>query len=204
MTRRRCVSRARYSVADMILGITGTIGAGKGTVVDYLVKEKGFTHYSVREEITQEILRRGLPVNRTNMNEVATDLRRTNAPDYYPTLFMTRAEKDGITDYVMESIRNVQEAKTIQQHGGFVLVVDADEQKRYARIKGRGSHTDDVSFAEFQKQEAREMTSENPNDPSYMNIRGVMDIADATLLNDGTLKELHAKIDETLATLARP
>ena len=27
------------------IGITGTLGAGKGTIVDYLVKEKGFVHY---------------------------------------------------------------------------------------------------------------------------------------------------------------
>jgi dephospho-CoA kinase len=31
-----------------IIGITGTIGAGKGTVVEYLVGQKGFDHYSVR------------------------------------------------------------------------------------------------------------------------------------------------------------
>jgi dephospho-CoA kinase len=32
----------------MIIGITGTDGAGKGAVVDYLVAQKGFTHYSGR------------------------------------------------------------------------------------------------------------------------------------------------------------
>ena len=32
----------------IIIGITGTLGAGKGTIVDYLVKQKGFVHYSVR------------------------------------------------------------------------------------------------------------------------------------------------------------
>ena len=185
----------------MILGITGTIGAGKGTVVDYLVKEHGFTHYSVREEITEEIIRRGLPVNRTNMNEVATDLRRNNIPAYYTNLFMERAAKAGVTDYIMESIRNVREAENIKSHGGFILVVDADEKTRYGRVKGRGSHTDDVSFEEFQAHEAREMTSENPSDPAYMNIRGVMDLADVTIMNDGSLKELHAKIEEALAKL---
>lgn len=187
----------------MILGITGTIGAGKGTVVDYLVKEKGFTHYSVREAITEEILRRGLPVNRTTMNEVATDLRKNNVPAYYTHLFMERAQKEGARDYIMESIRNVREAENIKKHGGFIIVVDADEQARYERIKGRGSHTDDVTFEEFQAQEAREMTSEDPSDPAYMNMRGVMDMADATIRNDGTLKELHARIDEALASLGR-
>lgn len=38
----------------IIIGITGTLGAGKGTVVEYL-KTKGFKHFSVREFLTQEI-----------------------------------------------------------------------------------------------------------------------------------------------------
>ena len=38
-----------------IIGITGTIGAGKGTIVDYLVKEKGYVHYSVREFLAEEV-----------------------------------------------------------------------------------------------------------------------------------------------------
>ncbi len=31
----------------IIIGITGTLGAGKGTIVDYLVKEKGLKNVSV-------------------------------------------------------------------------------------------------------------------------------------------------------------
>jgi len=31
----------------LIIGITGTLGAGKGTIVEYLVKNKNFKHYSV-------------------------------------------------------------------------------------------------------------------------------------------------------------
>ncbi len=59
----------------MIIGITGTSGAGKGTVVDYLLK-KGFKHYSVRDFLTEEILKRGLEPNRDNMIFVANELRK--------------------------------------------------------------------------------------------------------------------------------
>ena len=58
-----------------IIGITGTIGAGKGTIVDYLVKEKGYVHYSVREFLAEEVKRRGLEVNRDTLTEVGNDLR---------------------------------------------------------------------------------------------------------------------------------
>ena len=32
----------------IVIGITGTLGAGKGTIVNYLIEEEGFDHYSVR------------------------------------------------------------------------------------------------------------------------------------------------------------
>lgn len=38
----------------MIIGITGTNGAGKGTVVEYLAK-KEWNHFSAGEFITEEI-----------------------------------------------------------------------------------------------------------------------------------------------------
>ena len=43
----------------IIIGITGTLGAGKGTIVDYLVQEKGFKHYSVRNYLIKEIEKGG-------------------------------------------------------------------------------------------------------------------------------------------------
>ena len=66
----------------MIIGITGTLGAGKGTVADYLVKERGFKHLSVREYLIEEIKKRGLAVNRDNMVLVANDLRVKFGPGY--------------------------------------------------------------------------------------------------------------------------
>ena len=58
----------------MIIGITGTLGAGKGTIVECLL-EKGFKHYSVREFLVEEICKRGLEVNRNSMVLVANELR---------------------------------------------------------------------------------------------------------------------------------
>ena len=66
----------------LIIGITGTLGSGKGTIVDFLVKEKGFAHYSVRALVSEEIVRRGMEVNRDSMVIVANELRKQNSPSY--------------------------------------------------------------------------------------------------------------------------
>jgi dephospho-CoA kinase len=179
----------------MILGITGTNGAGKGTVVDYLVQKHGYTHYSVRAAITEEIQKRGLELNRTNLNEVATDLREKFGPGYFGNLFIEKAKKEGIGNYIIESIRNPFEAENIKEHGGKILIVDADRDIRFGRITSRASATDGVTFEEFVAQEDREMTSEDSSNPAKMSIHAVMQMADYTLFNNGSIEELFAQID---------
>ncbi len=186
----------------MIIGVTGTNGAGKGEVVRYLVEEKNFTHFSVRDEITAEIVKRGLPVNRPNMNEIGTNLRETHGADYFIRLFVERAKEEGIENIAIESIRSPFEANTLHALGGKLIVVDADLETRYDRVVTRGAATDKVSFEEFCAQQEREMTSEDPNNPAKMDIGAVIKQADIHLQNNGLLQDLYTGIDEALKTLS--
>jgi len=63
-----------------IIGITGTHGAGKGAIVDYLIS-KGFAHFSARDLIMEEIRRRGMPEDRNSTHVVANALRAEHGPD---------------------------------------------------------------------------------------------------------------------------
>ena len=177
----------------MIVGVTGTNGAGKGTVADYLV-QKGFKHYSSRACIVEEIEKRGLPVNRDTMTSVSNDMRAKNgAAIIVETLYNQALKKGG--DAVIESVREIPGAAFIKEHGGFMIGVDADQKIRYERAMKRGSATDHIDFDTFVVQEKREM--ENP-DPAKQNIAAVMRIVDATVYNNGTLEELNAQVDSVL------
>lgn len=178
----------------MILGITGTIGAGKGTLVDYLVTQKGFEHHSVREFLLEEIKKRGLPEHRGSMRDVGNELRREHHPAHVVETLHKRAGANAI----IESVRTVGEAEFLKALGASIVAIDADKQSRYDRAVARGSSTDKVTFEQFVEEEDREMASTEPWD---MNVFAVMDMADFRIQNDGTEAELHAKIDEMLATL---
>jgi dephospho-CoA kinase len=185
----------------MILGVTGTNGAGKGAVVEYLKTEKGFAHYSVRDLIVEEVLRRNLDLNRTNIGETATSMRKEFEPAYFAKMFLERAKARGDKNVVIESIRTLAESDYLKKHGAHLIGVDAPLAIRYERITSRGSVTDKVSLEEFRVQEDAEYTPADPTDPSQMNVLGVLALADYIIKNDGTVEELHAKIEKMLASL---
>lgn len=181
-----------------IIGITGSFGAGKGAVVDYLVQKKGFTHFNARAFITDEIAKRGQTVDRDSMTTVANELRAANGPTYIIESLYTQAQTKG-SNAVIESLRAIAEVRFIQEQGGIVLGVDAEPAIRFNRVIKRASETDHVSFEKWADQEQKES---NPDDPTKQDIFGALKASDVIIENNGTLEELYLKIDEFLVKLS--
>lgn len=182
----------------MIVGVTGTLGAGKGTVVEYLVATKGFTHYSVRGFLIEELTRRGLPINRDTMTATANDLRAQHGSGYISEQLLARAQREG-GNAVIESIRSIGEAQHLKENGALLFAVDADQKVRYERAILRGSETDHISFGKFVADEDREFAN---TDPTKQNISGVMKLADAIFQNNGTKEELFEQVEAALKKLS--
>lgn len=179
----------------MIVGLTGSFGAGKGCIAHYLVNEKKFAHFSARTFITEELKRRGLPIDRDAMARVANDLRATHGPTYIFEQLVQMAKDHG-GDAVIESIRAVAEARYTKEQGGVVLGIDAEPQIRYERIVRRGSETDQVTYEEWREQELRES---NPDDPTKQDIFGALQESDYIIVNTGSLEQLKAEVDAFIA-----
>ena len=177
----------------IIIGITGTIGAGKGTLVEYLIEKKKFVHYSVREFLIAEINKRHLPVNRDSMVSIANELREKNSPSYIIDCLFEQA-KQLRKNAVIESIRSVGEVESLQNKGDFyLLAVDADPKIRYERIVKRNSETDRITFEEFLANEQREM---NTTDLNKQNLSQCIAMSDYRLCNNSSINELHNNLEE--------
>jgi dephospho-CoA kinase len=179
----------------IIIGITGTLGAGKGTIVEYLVGEKGFIHYSVRAYLLDKIREQGLQENRDSMFRLANELRASYGPSYITDQLYNRAMGSG-KNCVIESIRTPGEIISLRAKGHFyLLAADADPEFRYHRILLRQSETDQVSRKTFLENEEREM---NTTDPNKQNLRKCIEMADFIILNNGTKKDLIRQLEKVL------
>jgi dephospho-CoA kinase len=176
----------------IIIGITGTIGAGKGTIVDIL-KERGFAHFSARDFIVEKIIEAKLPINRDTMTSMGNLLRKNHTPSYVLENLYNKAKESG-QNSVLESVRNPKEIEFLRKQENFILLaVTADVEKRYQRILLRKTVTDNVSFETFKANEEREMQS---NDINSQNLRLCIEMADYVVDNSGTIEELKEKVEE--------
>ena len=183
----------------MVIGIAGTLGAGKGTVVQYL-KNKGFSHYSSSGTLKDMLKQQGLAATRKNLSALADELADENTGGIVHFLH-EQALRDGAKKSIFEAIHREKEADFIHKLGGKVLGVDADIEMRYERItKRKEGEKDDVTFEQFLNDSKREDEGKAGGTP---NIRAVLAKADFVVTNNGTVEELHSQIDEALEKLLK-
>ncbi len=176
----------------MIIGITGTIAAGKTTTAKYL-ESKGFKIYSVRDFLIKEIKSKNMQINRDSMVSVANELRKNFGADYIVRKIYDAAAKDSVKNAVVESIRSPYEVETLKKYDNFLLLsIDADQKTRYSRLIKRSSETDNIDFEVFLENEKREMSSA---DPLKQDISKCINLADFKINNNGTLEEFYSTID---------
>jgi len=182
----------------MIIGLTGTNGAGKTAVADYL-RSKGFGFYSLSDEIRDEIRRTGRQPTRDLLTETGNRLRSESGPAVLAE--RVKAKLAPGRDYVIDSIRNPAEVAALRELPDFHLVhVDAAVTTRYERVRQRADARAPASFEEFVAQERRETEGA---DPRHQQLRACWELADAKVRNDGSVEQLERQIEALIERWAR-
>ncbi len=178
----------------MIIGLTGENCAGKGVVAEYLSK-KSFYYYSLSDVIREQLRDQEIPITRENMINKGNQLRESLGPAALAKMISQKLEKD--KNYVIDSVRNPAEAEELKKQGRFILFyITAPPETRFERIKSRKREADPQSYEAFQHFEKLEEENE---DKTKQNLRGTVQLAEKKIINDGSLEQLHERVDSALA-----
>ena len=180
----------------MIIGLTGKNGSGKTAVSDYL-RSRGFEYYSLSDAIRNEIRERGQEITRDRLINVGTELRERLGAGILAERILALLESDH--NYVIDSIRNPHEVEVLRRRPDFTLLaLEADEALRFERSRIRGREQAAQTLEQFVQEEAREL---NSNNPASQQLLATQQKADVAVTNNGTVEELHRRLDELLPPL---
>jgi dCMP deaminase len=180
----------------MIIGLTGKNGSGKTAVSEYL-KSRGFSYHSLSDAIREEILKNGHEVTRDILIRTGNELRARYGPGILAERISALLDKDH--NYVVDSIRNPYEIEVLRRRKDFTLfALDADPKIRFERSRNRGRESAAETFEQFGQEEARELSSDNP---ANQQLLATLSAADVMVTNNGTLEDLHRKLDDLLPPL---
>jgi len=178
----------------MIVGLTGKNSAGKGEVAKYLQK-KGFVYYSLSDVIREEATKRGVEHSRDNLINLGNELRKKYGAEYLAKQINKKIFSSRKNFFIIDSIRSPYEVKELMKNKGFILIgIEAPIELRFKRLLKRNRLGDAKTLEEFKKQEQRENLKNSTNQQLDETFKS----ASKVILNDGSLKDLHEKIDKLL------
>ena len=183
-----------YNLYAMIIGLVGFYCSGKDTIAEYLVKKKGFSHYSLSGILTEELKARGIKPTRDKLIKSGNGLRKKSGHSILAKMALKKCAGDG--DYVISSIRHPAEVEELSERKDFYLVdVKAPAKLRFRRMLERKREGDPLTFEDFLEYEK----SESRKNGSGQQLEVCKKIATRTINNAGSIKVLRSKIDKLLA-----
>lgn len=185
----------------MIIGLTGTIGSGKGTFSNYL-KQKGFNYVSISDAVREEARMRDLAITREVLQNLGNLMREKYGNNYWAKKTLEKINKN--KNWIIDGIRNIGEVEELKKLPNFVLVgIDASEEIRLKRIERRNKSleegrkdSDPKNKEELKKVELRDRGFK---EPEYgQQVLKCLGLADFQIINDSSLEDFYKKIDEIL------
>ncbi len=185
----------------IVLGFTGTFAAGKDAVISIVQNKFYLQCFEVNtgDFVREETRKRGLPLTRENLQMVSNDVRLKHGAGFFGKKTVEQITRHSDKNiFLVSGIRTIGEVEELRKAFGnkfYLIAVDAPIEVRYQRVKQRAREGEHVlSFEEFKASQEKELRG-----PAHsQNIIAAMNVANFTVQNNGTIKELEKKIEKIL------
>jgi len=181
-----------------VIGLTGTIAAGKELVREELQKRFNCYYVSLSSIIRGELEKKKKSFNRATLQDLGNHMRKSYGHHILAKLAVSYMPRDKEM-MIVDGIRNPGEIDFLKKTfgGDFKLIaVDADTQIRFQRVLSRARSTDPKTYEDFLKIDQRDQGSGEK--PFGQNSKSCMEKADFTLMNDGNVQDFVLKMNEML------
>lgn len=176
----------------MIIALAGEMGCGKGTVTKYLVSRHNALSYRFSTPLRDILDRMHRDINRDNLSQLSTALRIAFGDDALSETIFSDIGTSDAPLIIIDGVRRDSDIKYLKNLPGFRLVyIDAELPIRYARVIARGENNSDTTktFDKFLQESQAETETR---------IRGLKDIADIVIENNGTLEAFEEQCENLI------
>jgi len=185
-------------MVKLVLGVAGTIGAGKDVCTNYLKEKHKFSVVEMGDLVREEAKQNGMLEDRETLEMFSK--KRTDAfgVGYWARKAIQKVEKLNSEKVAINGVRRPVDATLPKKVFGdkFKLVfIDADIELRFKRLRARKRVGDPKTVGEFKKQERAEWR--------LFDFEKVMKMADFTIKNETGLEDFHKQIDEIVSKLIK-
>ena len=179
-----------------VIAIVGMAGAGKSEVAG-IFEENGFAKVRFGDITDEELRKQGLALNEENERRVREQLRKKYGMTAYAILNLSRIDLAlKQSSVVIDGLYSLEEYTFLRGYfrGKFsVVAVWASPKTRYARLSSRAERP--LTVEEAASRDEAELEKINKSGPIAM--------ADFTILNESSLKNLGREVKKTISALGR-
>lgn len=179
-------------MAKQIIGITGPIASGKGTIAAYMKAQHNAELFRFSSSLFSILEILGLPNDRDHLSRLSRILREGFGEDTLARALATQVEHSTSPLIIVDGVRRPDDVTFLERQAGFKLVyIDAPMETRFARMKTRGEKADDAGKTMEQFADDHKLESE-------LLIEGLKSRAAVVIENSGSREELYAQLERLL------
>jgi dephospho-CoA kinase len=181
-------------MAKKIIGVVGKIGSGKDEVLKYINARYGIPYISTGDLVRDLAKKEGVAPTRENLETISEQCFIQMGKGCFVKMVAEEIKKKGWEVAGISGIRAPADVHILREifRDTFILlrVEVTDPRLRFKRVLLRHEGRDPEKYEEFLVQDRSE--------EEVFHIHKTAAMADYTLKNDGTLDDLHRRIDKLI------